>query len=87
MTLHNRIDNLKNRTYLYDYLVCPKEDMKEIIIFLEQLEKIVNAAERAAEEYPYKRPGQRGTYREYNEGWQDCLDYLGIDNLFEEGQE
>lgn len=87
MTLHNRIENLKARAHLYNYVVCPKEQVEEIITFLETLEEIVNAAERAAEEYPYKRPEQRETYREYNEGWQDCLDYLGIDNLFEEGQE
>lgn len=87
MTLHQNTENLKRRAGLYHYLACTREQMEEVVNFLEALETIMNRAKEAEDMYPYRIPGQRETYDHYNEGWQDCLEFLGINELIEGEQE
>lgn len=39
-------------------------------------EYIRDAIDKASSMYPYKVIGKPETYSQYNEGWQDAVDYL-----------
>lgn len=58
--------------YPLDYQIAFDEAI-EIIERMDKLSEILTEAEQL---HPYKIPGNNDTYSQYNEGWNDALDYI-----------
>ena len=58
-----------------------KQDIAQLRVdnrrLIAEVERVVGAIDKAETMHPYKVSGERETFMQYNEGWQDAVDYIG----------